>query len=294
MRGGSYHRHGLGIASEIVECRSCGVMWPEPFPYPVDPSGLYGDPAKYFAQEQDPAATVETFKTTVIERAMHDLRARPISILDVGSGRAQMLQAAAKCGCTDVVGLEFAQGMIEHAREKLALELVPMTIEEYAGSAARTFDLITLSAVLEHVYDPDSMIAVAWELLRPGGLMYIDIPREPNLLSMLVNGTNRLLGRRAVINLAPTFPPYHVYGFNELSLGKLLRKHRFEPTSMRVYSHSGIADIGGPGLPGTALRLGGKAFGFVANLTGTAANLFAWARRPGQPSERDGRERGQP
>lgn len=276
MRGGEYQRHGRGIASEIVQCKTCALIWPDPFPYPVDPSGLYGDPDKYFTQDGE-AEKLASFREVVIEPALrHSGKAKP-SLLDVGSGRGELLRAAAALGMDDIVGLEFAQGMIDDARDRHGIHLEAKTIEQYAEDTARTFDVVTFSAVLEHVYDPDAAIAATRKLTHPGSILYIDVPNEPNLLTTLVGATNKLRGKRGVINLAPTFPPFHVFGFNRESLQKLLAKHGFEILELQIRSEMGFAFPST--LKGRALQAAAKAFAAVANHTGTAINMYAWARR---------------
>jgi len=73
----------------------------------------------------------------------------------------------------------------EYARSRHGLVVLPRTIEQYARAAERPFDAIVLNAVLEHVYDPDSMIASCAGLTRPGAVVYIDVPREPNLMTIV-------------------------------------------------------------------------------------------------------------
>ncbi len=274
-RGGKHQRYGEGVESRIVECRRCGLIYPDPFPFPVDHEKLYADPDKYFVGH-DEDAKVEAYRDIIRKLATLTGKAKP-SILDVGSGRGELLRAAKREGCDDVIGLEFAAAMISYAKEAHGVEMVPLTIEEYAKTANRTFDALVLGAVLEHVYDPDAMIAAARQLLVPGGMIYIDVPRDPNLLTEVVRLFNRARMSRAVINLSPTFAPYHVFGFTERSLVRLLRKHGFSPELVVVRSGTHVPHNGRPAdrvkaLVATQLyRLG--------NLTGRAANLFVWARR---------------
>lgn len=274
-RGGPSQRYGLGVETQIVQCGGCSLVFPDPFPFPLDPARLYADPDKYFAAH-DEAAKVQAYRGLIREISARTETARP-SILDVGSGRAELLQAARLEGSTDVVGLEFAPDMIEYARARHGLVVLAKTIEEYAREADRAFDAIVLNAVLEHVYDPDSMVASAARLTRPGAAVYIDVPREPNLMTVVGNAWNRWRGSRAVFNLQPTWPPYHVFGFNERALDRLLSKHGFEVTSLRIRS--------APRVPaGGAWRDRVQAFAAtqinrVANWTGTASNMFVWARK---------------
>jgi protein O-GlcNAc transferase len=274
LRGGRYHRYGEGIVSRIVQCRRCSLIFADPFPFPLDHHKLYGDPSKYFVGH-DEEAKVEGYRELVGKIRQRTGREKP-SILDVGSGRAELVRAALREGCDDVVGLEFAAAMIAHAKTH-GIELIAETIEDYAKRANRVFDAVVMNAVLEHVYDPDSMIKAARGLLRDGGILYVDVPRDPNLLTELVRFANRARGSRAVINISPTWPPYHVFGFTERSLGALLRKHGFTLEEVVVRSNPFVPHDG---------RLADRVKAFVAsqvsrvgNWTGRAANLYVWARR---------------
>lgn len=274
-RGGKYQRYGQGVVSRIVECRRCTLVYPDPFPVPVDHEKLYADPDKYFAAHNEDAK-VESYRDIIRKIVTFSGKSRP-SILDVGSGRGELLRAAKAEGCDDAIGLEFAAAMIAYAKEAHGVEMVPLTIEEYAKTARRTFDAVVLGAVLEHVYDPDAMVASARQLLAPGGIIYIDVPRDPNLVTEAVQLLNRMRMSRAVINLSPTFAPYHVFGFTERSLGRLLEKHAFKLELVVIQSGTHVPHNGRPAdrlkslIASQVYKLG--------NLTGRAANLFVWARR---------------
>ena len=278
-RGGRWHRYGLGLATRIVQCKQCRLIFPNPFPYPRNPQTLYGDPAKYF--ESHDAHTSECSRTTGCRKLIRQIaqlaKKTPLSILDVGSGRGELLKAARLEGMCDVVGLEFAQAMIDYVQSRYGITLVPQTIEQYAASTTRTFDAIVLNAVLEHVCDPDSMIRACAKLARPGSVLYIDVPNEPNLLTVVGNTLNRIRGHRAVFNLSPTWIPYHVFGFNPHALRILLKKYGFEIMHIRTFATPAV-----PSRPDLGDRL--KAFigtqlNRLANVTGTASNMYVWARR---------------
>jgi SAM-dependent methyltransferase len=265
------------VETRIVRCRACGLLFPDPFPIPVDAQELYGDPEKYFAGH-DEAKKVESYRA-IVRDALGRAGLKEASLLDVGSGRGEMPHAARLEGLPRVVGLEFSRAMIEYSKGRYGVDLVPKKIEEFAEEKPATFDIVILNAVLEHVYDPDSFMGAAARLTRKGSVLYVDIPRDPNLLTWTGNVANRLLFRRTVLNLSPSWPPYHVYGFDPRSLKKLLEKHGFEIEALRVWAR--------PRIPATnALADRMKAFAGeqvmrLANLTGTASNMFVWARRRG-------------
>jgi len=274
LRGGEYHRYRLGLPTTIVRCRRCGLVYPNPFPFPRDSQELYGDPDKYFAHLES-APKVE-YGRRIVNGMRERLGHLPASLLDVGSGRGELLSAARELGVAEVVGLELSDAMVNQAAERYGVQVERETIESFAGRTERRFEAVVLNAVLEHVHDPNAMIAAARQLTQPGALVYLDLPNEPHLTSRVGNALNRLKGSRAVYNLSPTFPPYHVFGFNPRSLGILLAKHSFALLSVRVYASPFIPARAG--LDRVRAKVGEQIMR-LANATRTASNMTAWARR---------------
>ena len=92
---------------------------------------------------------------------------------------------------------------------------------------------------------PTKFISEVSSLLKEGGVIFIDCPREPNLLTMIGNLANRIFGNEAVYNLQPTWEPYHVFGFNPKSLRILLEKNNIEITDILVHGSPFIPYSGG-------------------------------------------------
>lgn len=273
LRGGKFHRYRLGEVSTIVACGSCGLLYPNPFPIPEDPQKLYGNVESYFA------AHPEDKKNQVCLEFMQKLRPRfgaQPKHLDVGSGRGELVAAGVRAGF-DSMGTEFSHAMIQYAADTNKVTLHKLSIEEAAEKWPGNFDLVTLSAILEHVYDPNSMLQAASKLLKKGGILYIDVPNEPSLLTRMGNFWNSLRGNEGVYNLSPTWPPYHVYGFNPGALKVGLEKNGFSVDTVRVWAHPVIRSNG-------TWRDAFRSFvatqiNRLANLTGTAGNLEVWAKR---------------
>lgn len=276
LRGGEHHRYGEGVTTRIVRCRRCGLLFPDPFPYPLDVERLYGDPESYF-QDEDPEQKRASCRELVREMGAR-LGRRSFTLLDVGSGRGELL-AAARDEEVLAVGLELSPAMVEAARERFGVEVLRESIEHYSASGDASFDVVALAGVLEHAHDPDSMIACASRLTRPGGLLYVDVPREPNLVTLVGNVWNRLRGRPGVFNLQPTWPPYHVFGFNPRCLRTLLSKHGFAIQSLRVRAEPHVPARGD--WKDRAAAFVASQVHRIGNVTGTGANMFVWARREG-------------
>lgn len=275
LRGGRHHRHGLGLECRVVRCRSCSLMFADPFPVPVETSEIYGDPERYF-ENHDPAGHLDGHRALVSEILQRTGLQEP-EILDVGSGRGELLRAAAEVGLHATVGLELSTAMVNYAQANHQVTVLPETVEDHAARTGRNrYDAIVLSAVLEHVHNPDTTIAAISQLARPGAVLYLDIPQEPHLMAHIANLAGRVSRTRTVLNLSPTFTPFHVYGFSQRALEVLLGKHGFTIEERTVWAAPRVPS--GPGLKDKLSSGVATQLNRLANHTGMASNQYVWAR----------------
>lgn len=275
LRGGAHHRYRLGLESRIVRCGSCTLLFPDPFPIPIRTTEIYGDPERYF-ENHEPAGHLEGQRALVREILARARVASP-AILDVGSGRGELLRAAFEAGLDNTVGLELSTAMVTYALENHAVTVLAETVEEHAARTdPNRYDAVVLSAVLEHVHNPDTTIAAIGRLARPGAVLYIDIPQEPHLMSQIAQAAFRLAGKRTVLNLSPTFSPFHVYGFSRTALERLLTKHGFVIEERTVWASPKVP--AGGRMTDKVASLAGTQINRLANVTGTASNQYVWAR----------------
>ncbi|WP_162789221.1 MULTISPECIES: class I SAM-dependent methyltransferase [Sphingomonas] len=94
-------------------------------------------------------------------------------LLDVGCGNGQWLEQARSSGW-HVSGVDFDQFAVVRARAA-GLDVRLGSIEAWAD-ADEVFDAVTMSHVIEHVPDPGQLVRAAFDLLQPGGTLYIDTP----------------------------------------------------------------------------------------------------------------------
>lgn len=274
LRGGKHQRYGQGVVNQIVQCKSCSLLYPNPFPIPLDPQLMYGDPEKYFTGHDETGKVSRS--RDLIRQYAEKLGRTNFRLLDIGSGRGELPEAARLEG-VEAVGLEFSQAMIDYTRTKYGITLLAKSVEELANESSQRFDAFSLNAVLEHVYDPDAMIAAVSRLAAPGAVIYIDVPNEPNAMTRVGNLVHRLMRNPAVYNLSPSWPPYHVYGFNPKAMRTLLKKHGFELTGLKIFSSPRIPSR--PEIKDRVKALAAAQVMRIGNLTGTATNMFVWARK---------------
>ena len=101
--------------------------------------------------------------------------------LDVGCGEGFSLKyfsalGAKCCGC------DFSEAGIKSqnpaALENIDFEQCDVVNDDYFPD--RKFDAISLNGILEHVLDAEFLLTKVKDMLRPGGLLYIQVPNEFN------------------------------------------------------------------------------------------------------------------
>jgi len=139
--------------------------------------------------------TINPLRTKFITDAV-DLAGR--KVLDVGCGGGILTEALAKCGA-QATGIDLSKDSIEAAKihasqQGLNIDYRYENIEETASKYAGEFDAITCMEMLEHVPDPDKIIAACTKLLKPGGHAFFStINRTPKAFVFVIFGGEYIL-----------------------------------------------------------------------------------------------------
>jgi 2-polyprenyl-3-methyl-5-hydroxy-6-metoxy-1,4-benzoquinol methylase len=138
--------------------------------------------------------------------------AQGIRFLDIGCGTGETLTAAADLKW-EASGIELNPSAAAIARERSGRPVFNGPFENFTGSE-KQYDIIHLGDVLEHMREPDRLIAWAEDRLVPGGILRIQVP-------------NDLAGYRMhwFTKVWWMFPPIHLHYFTPASLSALLERH---------------------------------------------------------------------
>lgn len=123
-------------------------------------------------------------------------------VLDVGCGGGILAEAMARLGAR-VTGIDLSEKGLRVAQlhlleSKLDVRYEKAMAEEYAAAHPGTFDAVTCMELLEHVPQPESMVAACARLVRPGGQVFFStINRNPKAYLFAV------IGAEYVLNLLP-------------------------------------------------------------------------------------------
>ena len=133
---------------------------------------------------EGPLATLHIINIPRLEFIKQHDKLSNRSVLDIGCGAGILTESLAKEGAM-VTGIDAGQQVInaaiEHATaSKLDITYIHSTGEEFAETCNEQFDVITCMELLEHVPNPESLIAACKKLIKPGGkLFFSTIHRNP-------------------------------------------------------------------------------------------------------------------
>jgi SAM-dependent methyltransferase len=106
-------------------------------------------------------------------------------VIDLGSGHGYAAWLLAE-RCASVIGIEPSQKAVEYAQRfsgrsrRKNVEFIS-TVLERAELPANSFDRIYSFCVLEHIENLETVLAVAYSILKPGGEMHVSVDSLGNI-----------------------------------------------------------------------------------------------------------------
>lgn len=276
VRGGDAHRDGAGVKCEIWACGTCSLIFPNPMPVPLGgASQHYEAEAGHFFDNHQREGIEDQNSKKLLDKA-EQLLGRKGKLLDVGTGRGETVRRA-KLEGWDIIGVEPTASFADIAEKNSGVEIRREVVEK-CGFPDGEFDVVILEAVLEHLYNPDEVMAEISRILKRGGLFYFDIPNERGLFFKVGSTYQKLRGRDWCVNLSPTFAPFHLFGFSPKSIKALLKKHDLEVKHWHVYG----GECWLPSRNGLIGKIEGgasKAVTAISNLGEMGSFIEAWAEK---------------
>lgn len=209
----------LGSANryEIRDCSGCGTIFTAGLPAQSEAK----DYEDFYSDARD--VPVPPFVLVRLEQTVASLEQyRSLNRwLDIGCGTGTLLQALANRGWHPV-GTEVAPAAVDNVRAR--------GFETHLGETGELdladgdFDVISLTEVVEHLHDPDSVVCDAARLVRPGGGIYLTTPNGRSLSARMLHG------RWSVVT-----PPDHLQLFSPGGLGAVLTRAGF--VVRRTWAH---------------------------------------------------------
>ena len=166
---------------KIVICKDCGFVFNNPSPSYAELSKHYTSWSNYEIPQTEGKYSSEMANKWL--RTFDFVKKRfPDNfqgyVLEVGCATAFGLSIFKSNGW-DVLGLDPSEKASKLAKEKYGIEVIKslFDINLFKG---KKYDLIIFSHVLEHIIDPDELVKELVLILKPSGLIYIEVPDMSN------------------------------------------------------------------------------------------------------------------
>lgn len=150
-------------------------------------------------------------------------------VLDIGASTGAMLDLFREDGF-ETWGVEPSES------NKIAKKKGHKIINEYfekTNLPKNYFDLVIMNHTLEHVKDAEKVVAKIYKILKPRGILLVDVPNAGGIASKILQD-----------KWPYKLPKEHVSQFTKRSLQKLFKKNNFEV--IHFESRSGIFEFSDP------------------------------------------------
>ena len=162
-------------------------------------------------------------------------------VLDVGCGGGILADAMARRGA-DVLGIDLAAKPLKvaqlHAIEAATprIEYREIAAEALAEEMPERFDVVTCMELLEHVPDPQSLVAACGRLAKPDGWVFFStINRNAKAFALAI------LGAEHVLRLLPKGTHAYERFLRPSELGAWCRSASLEPVTTRGLEYNPLS-----------------------------------------------------
>ena len=240
------------VLFSVVECAECRLIRLFPWPSPAELRRYY--PTTYWFQpDAGPAARLEqAYRRLVLRDHVHFVRtaleANPIdgAVLDVGCGGGLFPKLLRDRGYP-AHGMDFSISAAQGAWHENG---VPASVGllTQAPFAPESLRAITMFHLLEHLYQPAEYLEAAWQLLRPGGVLVVQVPNVDSWQARMLRS-----------NWNGFDVPRHLVNFKARDMQSLLQACGFEVVRSKYFSlrdnPAGLATSLAPSLDPMARRI---------------------------------------
>lgn len=214
---------------EYVKCKSCETAYVVNPPDQDDLEGIYSSEyytaanRKLYANEEILTYRLDNIAGPKVDFVLDNISPRPASWLDIGCGTGEILKSAQDRGLR-VAGVETNEMQRDFAKAQFNIDVLgEFVTPQNIGKLGASFDVISLFSILEHVLDPNALVAGIAALQGKQATLVIEVPHYPSISSLTQSVFPELVNRMM-------HPPLHLFLFSLEGLKRLLTRHGYEIT----------------------------------------------------------------
>jgi len=203
-----------------VRCTGCGLVFAAESLPPETLASLYGNSE----------VTFDDFGAVLRRDYWRPLAAHPEiergSALEIGCSYGFFLEELKAQGFRDVTGCEPSRAAKEKADPRIRGGIHSILLDDHHPFARESFNLVCSFHTLDHAPDPLGFLKICWDLVAPGGWVYMVVHDVEALQA-------KILGERS-----PIIDIEHVYLFSKSTLRRLFEKVGFQSIEVNGLKNS--------------------------------------------------------
>ena len=209
---------------EVLRCARCGTGYTEPIPSVKSLSRYYAT-GIYQKSGGRGSRVIDSILNLIGDLHLRQIARfhAPGKLLDAGCGKGRFLARAARQGW-NTLGTDLSASQAAAARARYNMDVRVGELQDIRLDAD-SMDVITAWHVLEHLSAPNQLLDEAWRILKPNGLLVIEVPNWASWQSSLGLGDWMQLD-----------VPRHLTHFTPAGIETLLSQHQFRVLALRTLS----------------------------------------------------------
>jgi SAM-dependent methyltransferase len=226
---------------DVVACARCGLVYADRIPSAEAFALYYADASKYeYSHSGGEQHWAERQRLARLAERIAALAPVSARLLDVGCSTGELLVALRAQGFSNLTGLDPSQVCVRYAQAN-GFQMIHQLLGARPAHIAQ-FEVIVLSAVLEHVPDLHGFLDFVEQWLTPDGFLVVEVPDAGNFA-------------RAFNAPYQEFSVEHINFFSAPALDNLLGVHGYA----RIAKYQDLCNAGGnlTGAGLTAMYRGG-------------------------------------
>lgn len=222
----NFHNKVISLTDKynVVVCDRCGFAYADNIPSQADFNNYYATMSKYEFNYKEGSVSDDylAYFTKIVNFLIPHMNNKNARILDIGCSTGGLLLVLKSKGYANLVGVDPSPQCARITRELYGIEADTGTISDF--DSPEKFDLIILSAVLEHIVDFSGSMLKIRALLKDQGLLFIEVPDA----------------ERFSFYSSPPFQQFsieHINYFSRYSIRNLLSKFSFKIIQTQQNEH---------------------------------------------------------
>jgi 2-polyprenyl-3-methyl-5-hydroxy-6-metoxy-1,4-benzoquinol methylase len=196
---------------DVVACKDCGFVFADNIPSQKEFDNYYATMSKYeidYTNQKHNKKIFDFISAYLLNENAH--------ILDIGCSTGGLLKVFRDNDYNNLFGIDPSMACAEKAKG-LNIDAIQSSLFHFVPKYK--FDLIILSAVLEHIIDLKGAMEKLKTLLKPNGLLFVEVPNAARFHNHIHTPFQQ-------------FSIEHINYFSHWSLRNLMEKYNFEKLAM--------------------------------------------------------------